>query len=97
MINIVANISLVTEYSQDIRGGISSGTVQAVGFGDSVSVSITRPRFYGIWYESSKGVDLSLFYFIPLPIQRGVVPFWILHLLVLISISFIITKTIIFK
>ena len=49
----------------------SSGGIEKVNMGDSVSVKITRNRWYGTIYEENNNKILYLFKFIPLPIEKN--------------------------
>ena len=48
-----------------------SGSEERLNMGDSVSVQITKNRWYGTIYEENNKEILYLFDFIPLPLEKG--------------------------
>lgn len=76
---IIQNTNFSTIQNETIR--IESGAVQEFGFGSSVQVSVTRPRFYGVILEQNKNSVLYFFYLIPLPLKNNNLNFIKFHLI----------------
>lgn len=70
----------------------SYGMVVDIGFRDSVSVSIKRPRFYGTIYEKDGNKDVKMFNMFNLPLKKIGFNFIWTHLLILLIIIFILFK-----
>ena len=64
---------------------VSSGETIKLGVSDSVSVSVVRERFYGVYHISNGNNNLFLFWLIKVPVEiKGFSFFWI-HLIFTVS------------
>jgi len=63
----------------------SNGSMIKLGVSDSVSVSVVRERFYGVYHISNGNNNLFLFWLIKVPVEiKGFSFFWI-HLIFVLS------------
>jgi len=84
VMNIVAasmNYSAAEE--QRNRSALSGGAVE-LGVGDSISVSVVRERFYGVYHIANGDNNLYLFWLIKIPIDVNEVSFVWIHWLFLV-------------
>jgi hypothetical protein len=82
-INFISTIDFsVAQQIIDGETSLDSGIIN-IGVGDSVSYSITRPRWYGTIYEDQNNAKLYLFEIIPLPMKNYVY----VHFIFLIGIG----------
>jgi len=69
-------------FSED---SVSSGGTIKLGVSDSISVSVVRERFYGVYHISEGDNYLYLFWLIKVPVEiKGFSFFWI-HLIFVVS------------
>lgn len=70
----------------------NQGFISHLSFSDSVSVSITRPRFYGEIHESPNYKDINLFKIVKLPLQYYDINFIYFHLLFIAGVTYFMVK-----
>lgn len=83
---VSANISF-SEEEGIILGGKSDLNL---GFSDSVSIEITRPRWYGTITELETESDIQMLNIFPLPLRDGNFNWIYVHLLLLLGVGGII-------
>ena len=100
-INIFASLINFSSQQQTIRSMISGGFNVRVGFSDSVSVMVTRNRWYGEIIINNGEAYLYLFNLIKLPHKIQSYNFIIFHIIFLITlilfIILIFTKKKVYK
>ena len=98
IINILSliNFNIIENYIDYNQDQENYGTTQRLGFGESVSVSVKRNRWYGIIYESGAVSNLYIFQVLRLPLKNDNFNFKIIHfiffLLVILFLMFYYIK-----
>jgi len=75
----------------------SYGGIEKVNMGDSVSVTVTRNRWYGTIYEENNNKILYLFKFIPLPLEKDNSDYLTAHIIFICLWITLITIILIFN
>jgi len=85
LVNFIAARMSYSNGSTDGEDSYSSGGMVKLGVSDSVSVSVVRERFYGVYHISNGNNNLFLFWLIKVPVEiKGFSFFWI-HLIFTVS------------
>jgi len=82
-------ITQQVQTSNQTQGG---GTMLTIGIQDSVSISVTRPRFYGTIEEANGNSILYLAKIIPLPLKKEGFSFMYFHIPFLVLLLIILMK-----
>ena len=92
-INIFASLISYSYINPKTTEKIEGGSVVEISVGESMSVQVTRPRWYGTIYENNGNSYLHLFDFIILPKKiknYNFIWFHLIFLIILISLTFLI-------
>ena len=85
-INLFASLINFSSQQQSISNVISSGLIVVVGFSDSVSITVTKKRWYGEIIINNGIEHLFLFNLIKLPKKIQSYNFVIFHLIFLVTL-----------
>ena len=98
-IEIGNTLDLNSEVCINCGGSSSSGTLEKIGVGESISVTVVRPRWYGTIYVDSGATTyketLSLFGLISLPLKYNENSYGGAHLTIIIILTLMIIGAII--
>ena len=89
IINFISEINIDSSSYINESGEIVYGMNEKISFGDSVSVSITRNRWYGTIYELVERSDVHLFNLVNLPLKSENFDYRFIHLIFVIFLGFL--------
>lgn len=90
-INILSSFIISFMYNEEVlnESAIFDSSITKINVGNSVDISIKRPRWYGTIYENYIKKDLSILNIINFPLKAGNVNFSWFHLAFFSGLAFI--------